>query len=102
MRSLKPCSLQSLVGVLLTRLIYAGELCGAVLEWNSFRDIASSLNVSVGTAFNVFKIFSETGDIDPKHREYSAFVTDRMAMVILAIIFENPSLYLKEITQKMY
>ena len=89
--------------MLLTRLIYAGELCGAVLEWNSFRDIASSLNISVRTAFNVFKFFSETGDIDPKHREYSGFiVTDRMAMVILAVTFENPSLYLKEITQKMY
>ena len=68
----------------------------------SFCDIASSLNVSVGTAY-VFKIFKETGDVEPKHREYTGVnVTDRVAATILAIIFENPTLYLNEITQKIY
>ena len=58
----------------------------------SFRDIAHSLNISVGTAFNIFKIFEETGDVDPKKREYSGhIVTDRVATMILAIIFENPT-----------
>ena len=61
----------------------------------SFRDIAQSLNISVGTAFNIFKIFEETGDVDPKRREYSGFiVADRISTIILAIIFD---LYLKEI-----
>ena len=69
----------------------------------SFRDIARSLNISVGTAFNILKIFEETGDVDPKKREYSGYiVTDRVATMILAIIFENPNLYLKEVTQKIY
>ena len=69
----------------------------------SFRDIARSLNVSVRTAYNIFKLFEETGNVDPKHREYSGYtVTDRIATMILAIIFENPSLYLQEVTQKIY
>ena len=69
----------------------------------SFRDIARSLNVSVGTAFNILKLFKETGDVDPQKREYSGhIVTDRVTTMILAIIFENPSLYLKEMTQQVY
>ena len=69
----------------------------------SFRDIARSLNISVGTAFNIFKIFEETGNVDPKKREFSGnIVTDRIAIMILAIIFENPNLYLKEMTQKIF
>ena len=54
----------------------------------SFRDIACSLNVSVGTAFNVFKIFKDTGDVESKHREYPGLtVTERIASTILAIVF---------------
>ena len=69
----------------------------------SFRDIASSLNVSVWTACNIFKLFEETGNVNPKHREYFGYtVTDRIATMILAIIFENPNLYLQEMTQKIY
>ena len=30
------------------------------------------------------------------------FITDRIAMMIVAIIFESPNLYLKEVTQKIY
>ena len=55
----------------------------------SFRDMAHTLNISVGTAFNIFKIF-ETGNIDPKKRS-GYIVTDRIATMILAIIFENPT-----------
>ena len=69
----------------------------------SYRDIAQSLNVSTGTAFNIVKIFEETGDVDFKHREYSRqIITDQIAMMIVAIIFESPSLYLKEVVQKIY
>ena len=71
----------------------------------SYRDIAQSqsLNVSTGTAFNIVKIFEETGDVDFKHREYSVqIITDRIAMMIVAIIFESLSLYLKEVVQKIY
>ena len=90
------------------RVAYASDLRWRIV-WRrigmeqSFREIARSLNVSVGTAFNVFKIFKETGDVEPKHREYPGFiVTERVAATILAIVFENPILYLNEITQKIY
>ena len=56
----------------------------------SFRDIARTLNISVGTAFNIFKIFEETGNIDPK-KTSGYIVTDRIATMILAIIFESPT-----------
>lgn len=69
----------------------------------NFRDIARCLNVSVGTAYNTFKLFKETGNVDPKHREYVGLtVTDRMVTLILAIVFENPNLYLQEITRMIY
>ena len=69
----------------------------------SFREIARSLNISVGTAYNVMKIFEETGEVESKHREYTGFVVDdQMSTAILAIIFENPTLYLKELTQKIF
>ena len=60
----------------------------------SFREIARSLNVSVGTVVNVFKIFKDTRDVEPKHKEYPGFiVTERIAATILAIIvLENPIL----------
>ena len=90
------------------RVAYASDLRWRIV-WRrigmeqSFREIARSLNVSVGTAFNVFKIFKDTGDVEPKHREYPGFiVTERVAATILAIVFENPILYLNEITQKIY
>ena len=54
----------------------------------SFCDFAHSLNVSVGTAFNVFKIFKDTGDVESKQREYPGLtVTERIASTILAVIF---------------
>jgi hypothetical protein len=68
-----------------------------------FSRIARSLNMSVGTAFTVFKIFKDTGDVEPKHMEYHGFsVTERVAATILAIVFENSTLYLNEMTQKIF
>ena len=69
----------------------------------SFRMIAQSLNISVGTAFNVFRIFEVTGEIEPKHRKYSGNIVDNSTnLTILAIVLEKPSLYLSEIIQQIY
>ena len=91
------------------RVAYASNLRWRIvwrrigIREQSFREIARSLNVSLGTAFNVFKIFKDTGDVEPKHREYPGFImTERAAATILAIVFENPILHLNEITQKIY
>ena len=42
-----------------------------------FRSIASNLNISVGTAFGIYKIFEDTGNVDPKVREYTGITTDK-------------------------
>ena len=48
----------------------------------------------------MFKIFEETGEIQPNHREYSGFIVDeRVISTILAIVFESPDSYLREIAQ---
>ena len=31
-----------------------------------FKDIANSLNISVGTVYNVYRLFQETGEVSPK------------------------------------
>ena len=70
---------------------------------HSFRTIAQRLNISLGTAFNVFKIFEATGEIEPKHRKYSASIVDSSTVfLILTIVLENPCLYLSEIIQRIY
>ena len=35
----------------------------------SYREIASNLNISVGTAFNVFNLFQRTGEVSAKAYE---------------------------------
>ena len=68
----------------------------------SFRSIAENLNVSVGTVYGIYKLFEDTGNVDPKIRQYSGFKIDgRLTQVILSIICNNPDLYLSEITQKV-
>ena len=69
----------------------------------SFRTIAQNLSISLGTAFNVFKVFEDTGDIEPKHRKYSGIIVDSITtLFILAVVLENPSLFLSEIIQRVY
>ena len=68
--------------------MFSGEPCRCVpysanLHWRilwrkigmeqSFRDMARGLNISVGTAFNICKIFKETGDVDPKKRVFQEY-----------------------------
>ena len=69
----------------------------------SFRTIAESLNISLGTAFNVFKTFEATGEIEFKRRKYLGIIVDsNTILLILAIVLENPYLNLSEILQKIY
>ena len=63
------CFRRSLLRELLTHPMCVGEVWRRIGMEQSFRKIAHSLNASVGTAF-VFKIFKDTGDVEPKHREY--------------------------------
>lgn len=82
MFSAEPCRWVAYASDLRWRIVW----CHIGME-QSFHDIARSLNMSVGTAFNVFEIFKDTGDVEPKHREYPGFaVTQRVESTILAII----------------
>ena len=70
------------------KIMFSAEPCRRVpysadLRWRivwcrigmeqSFRDITHSLNISVGTAFNINKIFEETGYVDPKIRVFQEY-----------------------------
>ena len=67
-----------------------------------FRSIADNLNVSVGTVHGIYKLFQETGGVDPKIREYTGIkVDDRATQAILSLICDNPDLYLAEIKEKI-
>ena len=42
----------------------------------NFRTIASNLNVAVGMVYRIYKLFEETGNVDPKIREYTGIKID--------------------------
>jgi len=68
-----------------------------------FRSIAANLNIAISTAHRIYTIFEQTGNIDPKRREYTAITIDeRVTQAILAIVFDCPYLFLAEITDKVY
>ena len=53
-----------------------------------FRSIAANLNISLSTAHRVYTIFEETGTVDAKVREFTAFTIDgRVTQAILALVF---------------
>ena len=52
---------------------------------HSFRTITQRLNISLGTAFNVFKTFEATGEIEPKHRKYSGSIVDSSTVFLIVV-----------------
>ena len=64
-----------------------------------FRTIAHNLNVSVGTAYNICKLFGQTGDVNPSNpnRTNTRVLSDYDELVIIGLLMENPSLYLSEL-----
>ena len=68
-----------------------------------FRAIARNLNISVGTAYNIFRRFEETGDISPKKVDYSERrrLDTREELLILGILWHDCTKYLSEICQSV-
>jgi len=67
-----------------------------------FHTIAENLSVSVGTVYGIYKLFEDTGNVDPKIRKYTGFkIDERVTQVILSLICGNPDLYLVEIQRKV-
>ncbi len=66
-----------------------------------FRSIAKNLGVSVGTVYNICKVFEQTGCVDA--RKPDRLNTRVLSLhnyneqIIIRLLFENPSLYLGEI-----
>ena len=70
----------------------------------TFKAIASRLQISVGTAHRIFRKFVTTGDVSPCRRSArpgSRKLDDHHEVFILALVFNNPTLYLREICQKI-
>ena len=68
----------------------------------SFREIARNLNISVGTAHNIWDVFVQTGDVAAKKqpiRENLRKLDDHHELMIVGLVLEQPQLYLREIRQ---
>ena len=67
----------------------------------SFRQVSSNLNISVGTAYNIFKLFENTGNVIPTkpdsadtrvHSGYEEFL-------VVGLLLD---IYLSDVCQKMF
>ena len=70
----------------------------------SLRKVAENLNISLGTAFNVCKLFENTGSVNnctPTYKN-SRSLNDEQELWIMGLLVDNPSLYLGEICQKVH
>ena len=69
----------------------------------TFREVARNLNVSLGTVHNIFRLFEETGEVDPKHpdRTSTRKLSSNEELIIIGLILDNPGLYLGEICQNI-
>lgn len=70
----------------------------------SYRTIASHLNISVGTAYNIYELFEQTGCVDPKKqrkRPECCKIDNHHRLYIISLVLENPSIYLAEICSEI-
>ena len=69
----------------------------------SFRAIATNLSISVGTVYNICKLFEATGEVDSTtpSREETRSLNGHEELIVIGLLFDNPSLYLSEICQKV-
>lgn len=64
----------------------------------TFKDIAFHLQIAPSTAHRIFTLFQLTGSVEPmmSHQHYRK-IDDHHELLILALVAENPCLYLHEI-----
>ena len=69
---------------------------------HGFEKIASNLNISVGTAHNIFKLFEATGEVDHKPQPKRERKLDsHHEIYIIGMILDSPTLQLSEIASKV-
>ena len=67
-----------------------------------YRTIAVNLNVSVGTVYNIWRQFDETGTVVPRpHPSHERKLSSLDETFIIGIVLENPAVYLREIAQSV-
>ena len=70
-----------------------------------FRVIARNLSISMGTAYNIQKLFCQTGEVSPKKlrkREECRKLDNYHENYIMCMISSDPTLYLSDFTQQIY
>ena len=67
-----------------------------------YEDIARNLNISLGTAYNIFKLFKATGEVDHKKPPPRERKLDRHhELYIIGFILHFPTLQLSELVDKV-
>lgn len=67
-----------------------------------FQDIAKNLNISVGTAYNIFKLFETTGEVDHKKLPQRECKLDsHHELYIIGFILHFPTLQLSELVDRV-
>lgn len=67
-----------------------------------YEDIARNLNISLGTAYNIFKLFEATGEVDhkqPRRRERK--LDNHHELYIIGFVLHFPTLQLSELVDKV-
>ena len=70
----------------------------------TFRELSKNLNISIGTAYNIFKLFENTGSVSPTKpdRENTRILTGHEELFIFVFLLDNSALYLYEVCQKVF
>ena len=68
----------------------------------SFKEIAIRLQIGVGTAHRLCSRYEETGDVAPKTQHDSRKLDNLHELYVIALIHQNPVLYLHEICAKIF
>lgn len=71
-----------------------------------FRNIAKNLSMSVGTAYDIFKRFHDTGEVDPKptttcRRESLYKLDSHHRLCVIGLIIASPDLHLPELVSEV-
>ena len=98
--SAEPCRKKAYSSDLRWRIVY--QCIGMHLP---FEKIARNVNVATSTAHRIFKLFEESGCVDPYRRpdrdDLKSF-DEHTELYIVGLILARPSMYLSEVCQEAY
>ena len=98
--SAKPCRKKAYSSDLRWRIVY--QCIGMHLP---FEKIARNVNVATSTAHRIFKLFEESGCVDPYRRpdrdDLKSF-DEHTELYIVGLILARPCMYLSEVCQEAY